>query len=169
MAGRVGRVAPQPVARFAFEDRLLRSLAAGAARRSAAPAALGGALFREALSRDDRAASAAHLVRAPRRRAGRGAARARRACGACATWWRRELERDLSLDDLAGAPRDSAARTSPAAFRATTGQTPYGYLRARRVERARRLLHGTDLPAAAIAGPHGLQLARATWAGSSAR
>ena len=65
-----------------------------------------------------------------------------------------ELAADLSLDDLAGAAGLSRAHFARA-FRASTGQTPYAYLRARRVERARVLLAGTALPAAAVAAATG--------------
>jgi len=152
MAGRVGRVAPQPVARFAFEDRLLRSLAQALLdeRRSGG---LGGTLFRQALSET----IALHLLRTSCALPDAGHVAARLAPAAL----RRvrdlveaELERDLSLDDLAGAAGLSRAHFARS-FRATTGQTPYGYLRARRVERARLLLRGTDLSAAAIAARTG--------------
>ena len=148
MAGRVGRIAPEPVARFAFEDRLLRSLAQALLeeRRSGG---FGGTLFRQALSET----IALHLLRTSCSLPDAGQVGARLAPAAL----RRvrelveaELDRDLSLDDLAAAAGLSRAHFSRA-FRSTTGQTPYGYLRARRVERARVLLHGTDLPAAAIA------------------
>lgn len=150
MAGRVGRVAPQPVARFAFEDRLLRSLAQALLdeRRSGG---MGGTLFREALSET----IALHLLRSscsvpgpvPVRLAPAALHRVRDLVEA-------ELQCDLSLDNLAGAAGLSRAHFARA-FRATTGQTPYGYLRTRRVERARVLLHGTDLPAAVIAAHAG--------------
>jgi AraC family transcriptional regulator len=152
IAGRVGRIAPEPVARFAFEDRLLRSLAQALLdeRRSGG---LGGTLFREALSET----IALHLLRTSCSLPDAGPAGARLAPAAL----RRvrdlvevELHRDLALDDLAAAAGLSRAHFARA-FRATTGQTPYGYLRSRRVERARLLLHGTDLTAAAIAARTG--------------
>ena len=140
MAGRVGRAAPEPVARFAFEDRLLRSLAQALLeeRRSSG---VGGTLFRQTLSE----AIALHVLRtycAPAD-APFAARLAPAALAACARWWRSGA--DLSLDDLAGAARLSRAHFARA-FRASTGQKPYAYLRARRVERARLLLAGTDLP-----------------------
>ena len=49
MAGRLGRRAPEPIARFAFEDRLLRSLAQ-ALLEERRTGGLGGTLFRQALS-----------------------------------------------------------------------------------------------------------------------
>ena len=57
--------------------------------------------------------------------------------------------------DLVVQSRTGTGKTGIGVFRATTGQTPYGYLRARRVERARVLLATTDLPAAAIAAQVG--------------
>jgi AraC family transcriptional regulator len=148
MAGRIGRAAPVPEARFAFEDRLLRSLAEAllAERRSGG---LGGALYRSAISET----IALHLLRtccsvgeapAPARLAPAAVRRVRELVEA-------ELHCDVTVDDLAAAAGLSRAHFSRA-FRAATGETPYGYLRRRRVERARRLLTGTDLEAATIAG-----------------
>jgi AraC family transcriptional regulator len=60
------------------------------------------------------------------------------------------LERRLRLDELA-----QVAALSPfhflRAFRRTTGLTPHGYVTARRMERALRLLHTTDHPIPEIA------------------
>jgi AraC family transcriptional regulator len=148
MAGRIGRAAPVPEARFAFEDPLLRSLAEAllAERRSGG---LGGALYREAVSET----IALHLLRtccsvgavpAPARLAPAALRRVRELIEA-------ELHGDLSVDDLATAAGLSRAHFARA-FRAATGETPYGYVRQRRVERARRLLAATDLEAASIAG-----------------
>jgi AraC family transcriptional regulator len=152
MAGRVGHAAPRPLARFAFEDRLLRALAEAllTERRSGG---LGGALYRATLSET----IALHFLRTycsssalepvPARLA---PARLRRVRDLVES----DLADDLALDDLARAAGLSRAHFARA-FRATTGQTPYGYLRARRVERARALLATTDLPAAAIAAQVG--------------
>ena len=148
MAGRAGGGAPVPEARFAFEDRLLRSLAEAllAERRSGG---IGGALYREAISET----IALHLLRtccsvgeapAPARLAPAALRRVRDLVEA-------ELQSDLRLDDLArvaGLSRAHFAR----AFRQATGETPHAYLRHRRVERARRLLAATELDAATIAG-----------------
>ena len=148
MAGRIGRAAPVPEARFAFEDRLLRSLAEAllAERRNGG---LGGALYRAAVSET----IALHLLRtccsvgevpAPARLAPAALRRVRELVEA-------ELHCDLTVDDLATAAGLSRAHFARA-FRAATGETPHGYVRQRRVERARRLLAATDLEAATIAG-----------------
>lgn len=148
MADRAGHADPVPVARFAFEDPLLRALAEALLqeRRSGG---VGGALYRAALNET----IALHLLRtscalavalpAPARLAPAALRRVRELV-------EDELARDLSLDDLAAAAGLSRSHFARA-FRAATGQTPYGYLRARRVARARVLLATTDLPAAAIA------------------
>jgi AraC family transcriptional regulator len=152
MAGRAGRIAPEPVARFAFEDRLLRSLAQALLEERRA-GGLGGTLFREALSET----IALHFLRTycavPD--ADRVATRlAPAALRRVRDLVEEELARDLSLDDLAAAAGLSRAHFARA-FRGTTGQTPYGYLRACRVERARALLHASDLTAAEIAARTG--------------
>jgi AraC family transcriptional regulator len=61
-----------------------------------------------------------------------------------------ELARDLSLDDLAAAA-DLSRTHFARAFRNTTGQTPFAYLRERRTARARTLLATTTLSIAEIA------------------
>jgi AraC family transcriptional regulator len=148
MAGRAGHGAPVPAARFAFEDRLLRSLAEAlfAERRSGG---IGGALYREVISET----IALHLLRtccavgelpAPGRLAPAALRRVRELVEA-------ELESELRLDDLARAAGLSRAHFARA-FRQATGETPHAYLRRRRVERARRLLADTQLDVAAIAG-----------------
>ena len=153
IAGRVGRAAPEPVARFAFEDRLLRSLAQALLeeRRSGG---VGGTLFRQTLSE----AIGLHVLRTYCSPVGEPAAAriSPAALRRVRALVEEELSADLSLDDLAGAAGLSRAHFARA-FRASTGQTPYAYLRARRVERARILLAGTDLSAAAIAAATGVQ------------
>jgi AraC family transcriptional regulator len=152
VAGRLGRAAPEPVARFAFEDRLLRSLAQALLeeRRSGG---IGGTLFRESLSET----IALHVLRTycALPDAARVATRlAPAALRRVRDLVEEELARDLSLDDLAAAAGLSRAHFARA-FRSTTGQTPYAYLRARRVERARALLSTSDLTAAEIAARTG--------------
>ena len=134
MAGRRPRRAAADGA-VRLRGRLLRALAEALLeeRRSGG---LGGALYRESLSETIGYPAADVLLasrssRCPRASPRRGAARPR--AGGVG------LADDLALDDLARAAGLSRAHFARA-FRATTGQTPYGYLRARRVERARGLL-----------------------------
>ena len=87
MAGRIGRAAPVPEARFAFEDRLLRSLAEAllAERRNGG---LGGALYRGRRSaRRSRSICCAPAARSARRPRPPGSHRPR--CVASASWSRR--------------------------------------------------------------------------------
>jgi AraC family transcriptional regulator len=60
------------------------------------------------------------------------------------------LRNDLTLAAIADAVALSAGHFAHA-FRETTGVTPHRYIVERRVERARHLLHNSDLPLAAIA------------------
>ncbi|MCY1666464.1 AraC family transcriptional regulator [Rhizobium sp. SL86] len=64
------------------------------------------------------------------------------------------LHRDVSLDELADACSLSRGYLIRA-FRETTGMTPYRWLIARRVERARQLIEQTELPLAEIAATCG--------------
>jgi AraC family transcriptional regulator len=66
------------------------------------------------------------------------------------------LDGDLSLEDLAMAAGVSRAHFARS-FRATTGQTPYAYLRERRVARARSLLSASSQPIIEIAGLTGFR------------
>jgi AraC family transcriptional regulator len=149
VASEAGVLAPDPLERFAFSDPLLQALAdALLAERQGTGA--GGALYRDALSET----IALRLIRAhcrtlaaPPVRASLAPARLRRVRDLV----EERLEDDLSLDDLAAAAGLSRAHFARA-FRQTTGQTPYGYLRERRVARARALLAGTPRGIAEIAG-----------------
>jgi len=60
-------------------------------------------------------------------------------------WALRNLGDDLGVDQLAAAAHLSR-RTFVRAFRAATGSTPAAWVRARRLDEARRLLESTDLP-----------------------
>jgi AraC family transcriptional regulator len=149
VASEAGVLAPAPVARFAFCDPLLEALA-GALLEERRGGGAGGALYRESVAET----IALRLIRAhcrtlaaPALRASLAPARLRRVRDLV----EERLEDDLSLDDLATAAGLSRAHFARA-FRATTGQTPYGYLRERRVTRARALLGGTAYGIAEIAG-----------------
>ena len=65
-------------------------------------------------------------------------------------WMQARLHEDLTVDDVAAhalmSPRTFARR-----FRASTGTTPAAWLNRQRLERARELLEGTDLPVEEIA------------------
>ena len=65
-------------------------------------------------------------------------------------WMQAHLHEDLTVDDVAAhalmSPRTFARR-----FRASTGTTPAAWLNRQRLERARELLEGTDLPVEEIA------------------
>jgi AraC family transcriptional regulator len=144
----VGASSPVPVERFAFEDPLLRALTLALldARRSGG---IGQALFRDAAADT----IALHFLRrhcdlelpaSPA--ASLAPARLRRVRELIES----DLGRDLSLDELAtaaGLSRTHFAR----AFRNTTGQTPFAYVRERRTALARSLLATTSLPIAEIA------------------
>jgi AraC family transcriptional regulator len=149
VASQAGVLAPEPLERFAFSDPLLRALA-DALLEDRQGTSAGGALYRDALSET----IALRLIRAhcrtlaaPPARASLAPARLRRVRDLV----EERLEDDLSLDDLAAAAGLSRAHFARA-FRQTTGQTPYGYLRERRVARARALLAGTARGIAEIAG-----------------
>jgi AraC family transcriptional regulator len=60
------------------------------------------------------------------------------------------LDRDLSLETMAQEVGISALYL-PRAFKAAIGQSPHQYVLARRIERARELLRGTDLPIVDVA------------------
>jgi len=60
-----------------------------------------------------------------------------------------ELDRDLSLADLARAAGVSRSHFSRA-FRDATGQAPYRWLTERRIERAKDLLCSSGMPAAEV-------------------
>jgi AraC family transcriptional regulator len=132
-----GVLAPAPFERFAFSDPLLHALA-GALLDERRSAGAGGTLYREAVAET----IALRLIRAhcrtlaaPAVRATLAPARLRRVRDMV----EERLDADLSLDDLAAAAGLSRAHFARA-FRQTTGQTPYGYLRERRVVRVRTLL-----------------------------
>ena len=137
----IGRAAPAPVA-IRVRGSAAAIAGAGAAGRSGVRRAR-RALFRQAL-RDDRAASVARPTAPSARRPVRAGWRRRAAAGPRAGRGRARSR------PVAGRPGDGgrAARAHFArSFRAATGETPYGYLRQRRVERARDLLAG---PASAV-------------------
>jgi AraC family transcriptional regulator len=66
------------------------------------------------------------------------------------------LSDDLSLEDLAAAAGLSRAHFARS-FRAATGQTPYAYLRERRVARARELLASSSRPVVEVAALTGFR------------
>jgi AraC family transcriptional regulator len=149
-----GVATPVLVERFAFEDLLLCSLARALLeeRRSGG---VGGALFRDTVAET----IALRLLREhcsvtapPFPRASLAPARLRRVRDLV----EERLERDLSLEDLAAAAGLSRAHFARA-FRTTTGQTPYAYLRDRRVARARSLLAASSQPIIEIAGMTGFR------------
>jgi AraC family transcriptional regulator len=149
VASAAGVRAPDPLERFAFSDPLLQALAAALLEERRSRGA-GGALYREAVAET----IALRLIRAhcrtlaaPPVRVSLAPARLRRVRDLV----EERLEDDLSLDDLAAAAGLSRAHFARA-FRQTTGQTPYGYLRERRVARARTLLAGPPRRIAEIAG-----------------
>lgn len=59
------------------------------------------------------------------------------------------LENDIGLSEIAGAAELSAFHFSRV-FKLTTGETPYHYLRSRRIERARKMLLHGDVPLAEL-------------------
>jgi AraC family transcriptional regulator len=144
----VGASSPAPVERFAFEDPLLRALTLALvdARRSGG---MGEALFLEAASDT----IALHFLRhhcALELSSSAGASLAPARLRRVRELIENELARDLSLDDLAAAA-DLSRTHFARAFRNTTGQTPFAYLRERRTARARTLLATTTLSIAEIA------------------
>lgn len=148
IASEAGVLAPAPVERFAFSDPLLHALADALLeeRRSAGP---GGTLYREAVAET----IALRLVRshcrtvpAPARPASLAPARLRRVRDLVEA----RLGDDLGLEDLAAAAGFSRAHFARA-FRESTGQTPYAYLRERRVVRAKALLAGSSWGIAEVA------------------
>jgi len=150
----IGVAAPAPVERFAFEDPLLRSLAHALLDERRA-GGVGGRLFRQALAET----IALRLLRehctvlaAPPVRAGLAPSQLRRVRDVV----EQRLDRDLSLEDLAAAAGLSRAHFARS-FRVATGQTPYAYLRERRVARARDLLAGSARPVVEIAGLTGFR------------
>jgi AraC family transcriptional regulator len=142
-----GVAAPALFERFAFEDPLLCSLARALLeeRRSGG---VGGALFRDTAAET----IALRLLREhcsvslPPFRASLAPARLRRVRELV----EERLDRDVSLEDLATAAGLSRAHFARS-FRAATGQTPYAYLRERRVARARSLLSASSQPLIEIA------------------
>ncbi|MBA0053271.1 helix-turn-helix domain-containing protein [Streptomyces sp. AJS327] len=70
--------------------------------------------------------------------------------GRARAWALRNLERPLTLDELA-ARESMSVRTFTRRFREETGTTPGQWLIRRRVERARELLENTDLPVDRVA------------------
>jgi len=149
-----GVATPALVERFAFEDLLLFSLARALLeeRRSGG---VGGALFRDTVAET----IALRLLREhcavtapPFPRASLAPTRLKRVRDLV----EERLELDLSLEDLAAAAGLSRAHFARA-FRTTTGQTPYAYLRDRRVARARSLLAASSQPIIEIAGLTGFR------------
>jgi AraC family transcriptional regulator len=69
-------------------------------------------------------------------------------------WIEANLPRPVSLEDLAR-EADVSLRHLHRAFLAATGLSPYKYILARRVERARRLIEGGQLSLSEIAGAVG--------------
>ena len=59
------------------------------------------------------------------------------------------LENDIGLNEIAGAAELSPFHFSRV-FKLTTGETPYHYLRSRRIERARKMLLHEDVPLAEL-------------------
>jgi AraC family transcriptional regulator len=123
--------------RFAFEDRVLHSLA-GALIDEYRTGGLGGALFRQSaaetiglrLLREHCA-----VTSRPVPTAALAPVRLRRVRDLV----EERLEQPLTLDEMAAAAGLSRAHFARC-FRAATGTTPYGYVRDRRVARARELL-----------------------------
>ncbi|MDX6494749.1 MAG: AraC family transcriptional regulator [Gaiellales bacterium] len=148
-----GVATPNLFERFAFEDPLLCSLA-GALLEDRRSGGVGGALFRDTAAET----IALQLLRKhcsvslPPFRASLAPARLRRVRDLVEA----RLDHDLSLEDLAMAAGLSRAHFARS-FRATTGQTPYAYLRERRVARARSLLSASSQPIIEIAGLTGFR------------
>jgi AraC family transcriptional regulator len=145
---------PEPVARFGFEDRILSSLAR-ALLEERRGGGIGGTLYRQALAET----AALRMLREHCRVVGNIAVRA----GLAPSRLRRvrdlveaRLESDLSLEDMAAAAGLSRAHFSRS-FRVSTGQTPYGYLRGRRIARAQSLLVETSDLIADIAAVTGFR------------
>jgi AraC family transcriptional regulator len=148
VAAAVGVSGPTPFERFAFEDPLLRSLAQALLEERRA-GGVGGRLFREAVAET----IALRVLRehctvlsAPPVRAGLAPSQLRRVRDVV----EERLDDDLSLEDLAAAAGLSRAHFARS-FRTATGQTPYAYLRERRVARAGDLLATSSRPVVEIA------------------
>jgi AraC family transcriptional regulator len=148
VAGAAGVLSPVLVERFAFDDPLLQALTS-ALLDERLHAGVGGALFREAVAE----AIALRLIRSharvavpPARPASLAPARLRHVRDMI----EERLDEDISLNDLAAAAGLSRAHFARA-FRRGTGQTPYGYLRERRVARVKSLLAESSYPVAEIA------------------
>jgi AraC family transcriptional regulator len=118
---------------------------------------LGGELFAESLAN----MLALHLVRQysslgrnSTREIRRGSSLSKRALGQATDYINDNLSQKLTLTEIAG-----AAHTSPyhlaRLFKANIGLSPHQYVIRRRVERAKTLLVGTDLPIVEIAGAVG--------------
>ncbi|HEY0387477.1 MAG TPA: AraC family transcriptional regulator [Gaiellales bacterium] len=151
-ADAAGAAAPVLRPRFAFEDRVLHSLAT-ALLEEHRTGGLGGALFRQSAAET----IALRLLRdhctvasAPAPAAALAPARLRRVRDLVED----RLDEPLSLDDMADAAGLSRAHFARC-FRAATGTTPYGYVRERRVARARDLLQRSALSIAEIAATTG--------------
>lgn len=148
---RAGAPGPRPIARFAFEDPLLRQLARALLddRLQGGP---GGALYRDSIAETvGLRLLHAHCTSGTGPRVGGLApGRLRRVRDLVEA----ELHRDIGLEELAAAAGLSRAHFARA-FRAATGETPYAYLRARRVERARRLLVDSDATICEVASATG--------------
>jgi AraC family transcriptional regulator len=148
VADAVGAAAPAVRPRFAFEDRVLHSLAAALLEEHRS-GGLGGTLFRQSAAET----IALRLLRdhcsvasAPAPAVALAPARLRRVRDLV----EERLDAPLTLEDLAeaaGLSRSHFARC----FRAATGATPYGYIRERRIARARDLLQRSPLSIAEIA------------------
>ncbi len=118
---------------------------------------LGGELYAESLAN----VLALHLLRhhsslgrRSRRKAERGDGFSKRALGLAIDYINDNLSRKVTLTEIAG-----AAHVSPyhfaRLFKTATGLSPHQYVIRRRVERAKTLLVGTDLPIAEVAGAVG--------------
>jgi AraC family transcriptional regulator len=118
---------------------------------------LGGELYAESLAN----VLALHLLRhhsslgrRSRRKPERGGGLSKRALGLAIDYVNDHLSRKVTLTEIAG-----AAHVSPyhfaRSFKTATGLSPHQYVIRRRVERAKTLLVGTDLPIAEVAGAVG--------------
>jgi AraC family transcriptional regulator len=150
-ADAAGVAAPVLVPRFGFEDRVLHALA-GALLEEHRTGGLGGSLFTRSVADT----VALRLLRdhcsvaCEPRTVALAPSRLRRV---------RELVDErlgtpLTVEDMADAAGLSRAHFTRC-FHAATGCTPYGYVRERRVARARDLLQATKLPIAEVAAVTG--------------